>query len=226
MSSINQIVSELAHSVRGYDNAAVKQSLKLAIVHARNKLIRQSYENHGYADASTMQRVKISLIDVPDGDLEVLKDYVCTVKRSVNKVPKPTRLPNHTPFQTVKTVGYKNAKEIPYANEAVAQYYKSLPGMCAGALYDYINGYLYIMFDETSSIANINNIIITSIFENPSIIKTETVKGIEVYNGIKDDDEFLIPEDMIDDLKKIVLETFNAQLSRDDAESMSANKSL
>ena len=33
---------------------------------------------------------------------------------------------------------------------------------------------------------------------------------------INDDDEYFLPEDMIDNVKKLVLETFNANVVRDD----------
>ena len=50
MSSISQLVSEIAHSVKQADSIPVRKAIRLSIIHARNQLIRQSYTNHNYAD--------------------------------------------------------------------------------------------------------------------------------------------------------------------------------
>ena len=67
-------------------------------------------------------------------------------------------------------------------------------------------------------------IIVESIFEQPHLIEVETNEGILTANNISDDDEFLLPEDMIDAVKKIVLETWNVQVIRDTNEISSQNK--
>ena len=67
-------------------------------------------------------------------------------------------------------------------------------------------------------------IIVESIFEQPHLIEIETNEGILTANNISDDDEFLLPEDMIDAIKKIVLETWKIQVIRDTNEISSQNK--
>ena len=52
----------------------------------------------------------------------------------------------------------------------------------------------------------------------------QAVQNNETANNINDDDEFLLPEDMIDAVKKIVLETWNVQVIRDTNEISSQNK--
>lgn len=215
MSSINQIISELAHSVKQADSVPVRNALRLSIIHARNKLLRESYKNHGYADKGLYQRIKLSLTDVPDGDLEELVDIAPYIKRTNNKVPRPTRFVNNTPFQSVRTVGYRNPIEIPFVPETVAATYKYLPGMCHDVSYDYINEYIYIFCDEDSKFARMNNVIVESVFEQPQLIETETSNCGENFNeNSTDDNEFLIPEDIIEDLKQIVLANFNANVVR------------
>ena len=117
MASINQLVSEIAHSVQGADNIPTRRGIRLAIIHARNKLIRHSYETHGYIDRVIQQRYRVALVDVGDGDIDYTsagisdKDYKIgagIIKRTLNKVPRPTRLTNNLPFSAVKTVGIKN----------------------------------------------------------------------------------------------------------------------
>ena len=225
MSSISQLVSEIAHSVKQADSIPVRKAIRLSIIHARNQLIRQSYTNHNYADKGLQQRFKVELIDVPDGDLfNSLNLGLDTIKRTKNKVPKPVRLTNNLPFQSVRTVGTLSPILIPFAREGVSQFYSKLPGLCSGITYDYINGYIYINITSNSSLSNIPHIIVESIFEQPHLIETETNEGILTVNNISDDDEFLLPEDMIDAVKKIVLDTWNVQVIRDTNEVSSQNK--
>ena len=59
MASINQLISEIAHSVKQADSIPVRRAIKLGIIHARNELIRHSYANHNYTDKVLQQRFKI-----------------------------------------------------------------------------------------------------------------------------------------------------------------------
>lgn len=212
MSSINQLVSEIAHSVNQADSVPVRRAIKLGIIHARNELIRKSYGNHNYTDKVLQQRVRLELINVPDGDIEEAKDLdITNIKRTKNKVPKPIRLTNNLPFHSVRTVGVESPVEICYVKEASSRFYKALPGFCPMITYDYINGYIYINTTTNTKLKNINYIIVESVFEYPHIINTETVEGIEQVN----DDEFLLPEDLVGAVKKLVLETFIPEIIKD-----------
>lgn len=69
MASLNQLVSEFAHAVGNPNSIPLRRNLRYAILHGRNELIRRSYENHKYIDKGLQQRVRLSIINVPDGDL-------------------------------------------------------------------------------------------------------------------------------------------------------------
>lgn len=215
MSSIAQLVSEIAHSVKQPNSVPVRRAIKLSIIHARNNLIRKSFSNHNYSDKVLQQRFRISLIDVPDGDVYGSEGIITnTIKRTANKVPRPVRLTNNLPFHSVRTVGVTNPHEIAFVKEASAKFYNSLPGMCPVITYDYINEYIYVNIQKGSVLNNLDAIVIESIFEYPHIIETETVEGKLDINAIDDNDEFLLPEDMIDGIKQIVLETWNKEIIR------------
>lgn len=215
MSSIAQLVSEIAHSVKQPNSVPVRRAIKLSIIHARNNLIRKSFSNHNYSDKVLQQRFRVSLIDVPDGDVYGSEGIITnTIKRTANKVPRPVRLTNNLPFHSVRTVGVTNPHEIAFVKEASAKFYNSLPGMCPVITYDYINEYIYVNIQKDSALNNLGAIVIESIFEYPHIIETETVEGKLDINAIDDNDEFLLPEDMIDAIKQIVLETWNKEIIR------------
>lgn len=215
MSSIAQLVSEIAHSVKQPNSVPVRRAIKLSIIHARNNLIRKSFSNHNYSDKVLQQRFRVSLIDVPDGDVYGSEGIITnTIKRTANKVPRPVRLTNNLPFHSVRTIGVTNPHEIAFVKEASAKFYNSLPGMCPVITYDYINEYIYVNIQKDSVLNNLGAIVIESIFEYPHIIETETVEGKLDINAIDDNDEFLLPEDMIDAIKQIVLETWNKEIIR------------
>ena len=216
MATINQLVSEIAHSLQQPNSVPVRRAIKLAIIHARNELIRKGFNNHHITDKIIQQKFKVELIDVPDGDLASTANLgLITIKRTKNKVPRPTRLDHNLPFHSVRTAGVQNPIEIPFVKEASSKFYKHLPGMCHGVTYDYINEYVYINTTSESVISAIGSIIIESVFEYPHLIETETKDGVLDIDLVSDDDEFLLPEDMIGDIKKLVLETFNPQVVRE-----------
>lgn len=220
MSSINQLVSEIAHSVGQVDSVPARQAIRLSIIHARNELIRKSYSNHHFTDKVLKQRFRISIKDVPDGDLNNTNlELVKGIKRTTNKVPRPTRIDNGIPFHSVRTVGVINPINIPFIGEGAAVFYKHLPGMENTPSYDYINEYIYINNLDTS----INNIVVEGVFEYPQIIPIEVSEESEPNINIDDNNEFLLPEDMIESVKKMVLETFNAQVIRETNEVKNIN---
>lgn len=240
MASINQIVSEIVHSVGQPNNIALKENVKLLIYQTRNELIRKSYENHGYIDKVLTQRFKIELIDLLDGDIQLtytnnpnnsqeiydrvidnpfkfeeynpdLSEFLARgikyIKRSKQRIPRPIRLTNNLPFDRVSSVGYHSNKEIPFIKETSARFRSSVPGLTGLPSYDYINGYIYI-FPSDNKPFKLNKIVIESVFEKPKQIEINTDTYDEEYEKERldmDDDEWLFSEDMIGQIKDIII---------------------
>lgn len=206
MASISQLVSEFCHSLKQPNNYALRENIKLLIIHTRNEIIRRSYENHNYVDRGLTQRFRVSLIDVNDGEIILPEGFedieIEKIKRSTQKVPRPVRLTNNLPFDRVSSVGYATSREFPFIKETSARFRKYLPGMCGNPCYDYINGYIYLFPADGRSI-DIQKIIIESAFEHPNEIQLENkeVDGMEVA---LDENEYLLSEDMIGQLKEII----------------------
>lgn len=202
MASLNQIVSEIAHAIHQPNNFTTRQTIRSAVIHTFNEQIRQTYERHANVDKILMQRYRVSLISVPDGDIfQSLVSTKYKVKRSKTRIPRPVRLDNNLPFVSVRTVGYDNMA-IPFIKEANAQFYKALPGMCTSLSYDYINGYLYVNSNGNPLIESLGHIVIESPFEIPTEIPVETTEGVE--SNFDNDDEFIIPEDMVERIKDVI----------------------
>lgn len=200
MATINQLVSELAHSLKQPDSVPVRRALKLEIIHARNALIRQSFEHHNYVDKVLQQKFKV--------EIEKESNYL----RTSNKVPKPVRLTNNNPFHSVTINDDGRLINIPYIKQDNVNFYNNLPGMQNIISYDYINGYIYI---NNLTNKKIKNIFIESVFEFPQLLELDEEVGETSIDTIDDNNEYLISEDMVGSIKKLILETFNPQIIRD-----------
>lgn len=205
MASINQLVSEFAHSVGQPNNRALRENVKLLIIHTRNEIIRRSYENHAYVDKALVQRFVVKLTDVNDGEIELPEGInvdVNKIKRTLQQVPRPVRLTNNLPFDRVSSVGYKTNREFPFIKETSARFRRYLPGMCAIPCYDYINGYIYIFPADNKSF-DLSSICIESAFEHPTPIEVSN-GTVNNWDALNDDNEYLLSEDMIGQLKEII----------------------
>lgn len=206
MASIAMLVSEFAHSLKQPNNKALRENIKLLIIHTRNEVIRRSYENHGYVDKGLTQRFKISLTDVNDGEIVLPEGYedvvIDKIKRSTQKVPKPVRLPNNLPFDRVSSVGYRTSREFPFIKETSARFRSSVPGLCGMPCYDYINGYIYIFPTDNKSF-DLQQIVVESAFEHPTEIQLAN-NEVDNMDALMDENEFLLSEDMIGQIKEII----------------------
>lgn len=206
MASISMLVSEFAHSLKQPNNKALRENIKLLVVHTRNEVIRRSFENHGFVDKGLVQRFKVSLTEVYDGEIELpegMEDIdVNLIKRSSQKVPTPVRLTNNLPFDRVSSVGYRTSREFPFIKETSARFRSSVPGLCGMPCYDYINGYIYI-FPADNKPFELEKIIIESAFEHPTEIQIAN-KEVDSMDVLMEDNEFLLSEDMIGQIKDII----------------------
>lgn len=206
MASLNMLISEFAHSIGEPNNKALRENLKLLIIHTRSEIIRRSYENHNYVDKGLTQRFTVSLIDVNDGEVQLpdgLEDIDITkVKRTEQKVPKSVRLTNNLPFDRVSSVGFKTNKEFPFIKETSARFRKAVPGLQGLTCYDYINGYIYL-FPSNCKSFNLGKICIEGAFEHPT--EVQLLSGdVDEWDAANDDNEWLFSEDMVGQLKEII----------------------
>lgn len=206
MASIAMVVSEIAHSLKQPNNAALRQNIKQLIIHTRTELIRHSFEQHGYVDKGLTQRFRVSLTDVADGDItlpdELSISDVGSVKRTLQKVPRPIRLTNNLPFDRVSSVGWRTNREFPYIKETSARFRKAVPGLKGMPCYDYINGYIYVFPNECKG-NTLNMIVIESAFEHPTPIEVSNGET-DKMDAWLDENEWLLSEDMIGQITDII----------------------
>lgn len=164
-----------------------------SVTNEPNELIYQKEETRTYTET----------IPATTEDVYAEVEGIHKIKRTIQKVPRPVRLTNNLPFDRVSSVGYRTNREFPYIKETSARFRSNLPGMCGIPCYDYINGYIYL-FPAEGRTLDISKIVIESAFERPT--------EIEIANGEKnaldvflyDNDEWLLSEDMIGQIKDII----------------------
>ena len=207
MASIAQLVSEFAHTLGEPNNFGLRQHIKLIVLQTRNEVIRRSFENHGYVDRVLVQRYKVSLTDVNDGEIELPEGYddsdITKIKRTLQKVPRPVRLTNNLPFDRVSSVGFKTNREFPFIKETSARFRSAVPGLCAMPCYDYINGFIYL-FPSDNRALTLNKIVIESAFEHPTSIEIDNGQ-VDALDLLDESNEWLLSEDMIGQIKEIIL---------------------
>ena len=207
MASIAQLVSEFAHTIGEPNNKGLREHIKLIVAQTRNEVIRRSFENHGYVDRVLTQRYKVSLTTVNDGEIQLPEGYddydITKIKRTLQQVPRPVRLTNNLPFDRVSSVGFKTNREFPFIKETSARFRSAVPGLCATPCYDYINGFIYLFPADNKPIM-IDKIIIESAFEHPTTVEINN-NLIDPINILDESNEWLISEDMIGQIKEIIL---------------------
>lgn len=204
MASINQLVSEFAHSLGQPNNKALRENLKLLIVQTRNEVVRRSYENHGYVDKILTQRFEVSLTNVNDGDIQLPEGVevdIAKIKKTTQKVPRPVRLTNNLPFDRVSSVGFATSRVFPYIKETSARFRNAVPGLKGMICYDYINEYIYLFPTNCNSI-KLDKIVIESAFEHPNEIAV--MQGEDEMTIAMDNNEWLLSEDMIGQIKELI----------------------
>ena len=207
MASIAQLVSEFAHTLGEPNNQGLREHIKLIVAQTRNEVIRRSFENHGYVDRVLVQRYKVSLTEVNDGEIELPEGYdesdITKIKRTLQQVPRPVRLTNNLPFDRVSSVGFKTNREFPFIKETSARFRSAVPGLCATPCYDYINGFIYL-FPSDNRALTINKIVIESAFEHPTTVEMDNGL-VDAMDLLDESNEWLLSEDMIGQIKEIIL---------------------
>lgn len=207
MASIAQLVSEFAHTLGEPNNKGLREHIKLIVAQTRNEVIRRSFENHGYVDRVLVQRYKVSLTEINDGEIQLPEGYdesdITKIKRTLQQVPRPVRLTNNLPFDRVSSVGFKTNREFPFIKETSARFRSAVPGLCATPCYDYINGFIYLFPADNKPIM-INNIVIESAFEHPTTIEMDNGL-VDPMSVLDESNEWLLSEDMIGQIKEIIL---------------------
>ena len=74
--------------------------------------------------------------------------------------------------------------------------------MCGMACYDYINGYIYI-FPSNNNAFMLDQIVIEGAFEQPNVIE-EANSEVDEMDLMLDNNEWLLSEDMIGQIKEII----------------------
>jgi len=213
MASLNQYAQQLADSLnRPYDEV-LKERIKDLIVQERATFLQRTMDKDGidkeYRQTYYADLVLVNVKEITGTISEGVEGQVYIYK-SINRIPKPIRWKNYTPFFYVGRedgrLGYRAT------NYYSASLNKFLPLIGNIIGYDYIDGYIYIFPQYTTNnvmIPVVSPVRIDEVIQNLRFVRTnnhkETRENCIMYT---DDMEFPIPMDMINPLKLNLKELF------------------
>ena len=190
------------HAIMG-PNGTGKSTLSKVIMGDENYHINSGdilVDGKTILNLATDERARLGIFLCYQSPISI--DGITRIKRTKQLVPRPVRLVNNLPFDRVSTVGFKNNREIPFIKETTARFSAAVPGLKGMPRYDYINGYIYI-FPLCGKPINFDKIIIESAFEHPNPIDIEN--GVTTnLDVMMDENEYLLSEDMIGQIKEII----------------------
>jgi hypothetical protein len=219
MPSLNQYAQQLADSLnRPYDPMLLER-IKDLIVQERATYLQQTMDKDGidkeYRQTyyATLELIYANEI-TPQANPQELTITNKQIYKTTNKIPKPIRWKNYTPFMYVGVEGgnfpYRMGN---YYTKSVSKY---LPLIGETIMYDYIDGYVYVFpnYEKNGDVIPLSTSLrIDEVIQNPRFIRTGSNGGAgnstrEDCIYYTDDMEFAIPLDMINSLKLNLKELF------------------
>lgn len=207
MASLKELVYELMGARGETDNHILYNRIKRLLIENRATAIRRDIARNGVSDEYVqycpIELIKVNAADIPNGN------DTAKVLRSKNRIPSPVRIQNNTPFLYVGTKDLS----IPFvyvSSYATAIRMRNTDYFKHITLYAYTNKYIYVYSNDN----NIKEISVGSPFINPHLIDDSNSTYTKEY--VDDEDEFLLPEDMLLEIKSIILKTDLAIKIEDD----------
>lgn len=191
--TLNEISYFIAERFGKDEDEAFIEQIKFSVKYYRALLIRRDAERN-QTNRTYLQNFIQPLIKVDEADTCVTQ-IGCEILRTENKVPKPIRLKQDTPFTFVGSVGYK--KGITYMSPSLIEDLKFLPYIANEWFYTYINEYIYLY-----NMNKIKRILIEASFEDPTKALTLCENSV---NCVNDNEEFPLSADMVQQVIQSIL---------------------
>lgn len=211
MASLNQYAQQLADALGRPFDVLLKERIKDYIVQERALFLQRTMDKDGI-DKEYRQTYYAAIEQVNANEITGTNETpnAILIYKTVNRIPKPIRWKNYTPFFYVGTENGRGAFTATNYYSVSLRSYLPLIGESIG--YDYIDGYVHIFPKYTSGnvIVPISSPIrIDEVIQNLRFVRTNNLKdtreGCIMYT---DDMEFPIPMDMINPLKMNLKELF------------------
>lgn len=235
MASLNQLVSQVAIKYGKTFDHGLRESTRSLILQLRNQEIRRSYTGNGLIDQVFKQSFIVECIEVSFDEFDFKEKSVRDVYggkrihlRTRNRVPRPIRFTNNIPFTTIRCPGYKSLP-LMYAPDYMVSTYSTNKDFRNKMYYTYKNnliyfynvGEKYLDFHSNESShpvwipdeeketpiegEKIYYMLIEAPFEKPHLIDVNDNLDYEYF----DDNEYLIPEDMIPAILNQIYANYN-----------------
>jgi hypothetical protein len=205
MKSLNEIAYFIAARLGKESDFKTLQEIKAAIKINRALILRRDVERNS-DNPSYVQHFYTKLIEVNEYD-NCLVQGECTILRTENKIPRPVRLKDHSPFKYVGIAGFENPFTYLDMNKLTHIKYRTYTSN--KIYYSYNNEYIYILKTDTPETDLLEYLLIQGVFTNPEEAVTNCIDSINCFS---DDDPFPLPEDLIPDIINTILQGFMIDL--------------
>lgn len=187
-------------------NIPLQEELKLIINYKRADWFQKILDKHPEQRKFFLKSFSVELEEVDKSECPV--DIDCKVMRSVLPVPLPVRT-SYTLFDFVgsadQTEGYRYSTPDQVVFQKYSKYTSRRPA------YFYANGHLMIYNDMDTQWVNVKGV-----FSDPRSLHDFTCNGNQCYT---DDDQFEIPDDIINTMIQDVLKNELRRLTQEQGES-------
>lgn len=197
MTTLNILSESIAHILGDQFNIVLRENIKNSIVDLRAKFIRQDLDRNFLSYTDYLQPICLELEEI---DRSYCPDFPtgCTILRSKQKIAKPLRSKQNgrISFNFVGSIDKKITFTFATLQELDILY--TLPYQDDVIYYTYQDNRIFVLNNLKQC-----KIIVEEIVADPREIEDCSNPSI-----FKDNRKFPLPEDMIDDIKRAIIQLF------------------
>lgn len=203
MSTLNIIAERVASALRQPTNHELKERAKISFKGLMAKRIRESFARNGI-DESYILPFTCELIDSPMTEIpSQFKTSDLRIKRTINKIPNPVRIPNGSPFTYIGATDYINTYLVTYVSHNELKYANHSPFPLGSPIYAYYeNNYLYIGTLNNYDTIKLKQVTINYIPVEPDVL-------LSYYDDFDDGQDMELPlmEDVVNEIISTIIQS-------------------
>lgn len=204
MATLNKLAYQVASSFDRDSDFLFIERIKDLIIQTRNQFVHREIDKYGVNEKYVQPYIAELILVNASMDSNIDSRY--TLLRTTNKIPSPIRYQTDVPFVFVgsldRMIGFRNIK--PYIMKSS----RSLRLIGNAICYFYSNGYIYI-WNNTK----LESILVEAIYEELDVTQDNNDSTGLCY---KDDMEFPLAGDMLNDVIKEVINIIRATQDQTD----------
>jgi hypothetical protein len=204
MATLNKLAYQVASSFDRDSDFLFIERLKDLIIQTRNQFVHREIDKYGVNEKYVQPY--IAELTLVNASMDSTIDSRYELLRTTNKIPSPIRYQTDVPFIFVgsvdRMIGFRNIKSY------IMKSSRSLRFIGSAICYFYSNGYIYI-WNSTK----LENVLVEAVYEELDVTQDNDDTTGLCY---KDDMEFPLAGDMLNDVIKEVINIIRATQDQTD----------